>query len=155
MINDFGDNRLVANTVDGDADERPHPGRPDRSCRPGRSDRRGGRPGRRAKPPLKLLLATTRSRRTVKAGSPVVVRFAATAKASGTLTISRAGKTVKSLRFASRAGSNSVRWNGRAGKRARPPGAYRLVLKRDRHRRADGHDDDRPDGQAPLITACR
>jgi hypothetical protein len=68
-----------------------------------------------------------------------VVNCAATAKASSTLTVSRAGKHVTTLRFASRAGPNSVRWNGRVGNAT--AGAYRLVLK------AIG-----PDGQTATAT---
>jgi hypothetical protein len=70
-----------------------------------------------------------------------VVNCAATAKASSTLTVSRAGKHVTTLRFASRAGPNSVRWNGRVGTARSTAGAYRLVLK------AIG-----PDGQTATAT---
>jgi hypothetical protein len=131
VINDFGDNQLVANTVDGTATNHVVPAPP---AGPAGADGVAGAPGvagvagPAGEPALTLLLATSSSRRSVRAGSPVTVRFAATVAASSTLTISRAGKTLRTLRFASRAGSNAVRWNGRIGKARSPAGAYRLVL---------------------------
>jgi hypothetical protein len=135
VINDFGDNQLVANTVDGTATNNVAPAPP---AGPAGADGVAGAPGvagvggvtgPAGEPALKLLLATSSSRRSVRTGSPVTVRFAATAAASSTLTISRAGKTLRTVRFASRAGSNAVRWNGRIGNARSTPGAYRLVVK--------------------------
>jgi hypothetical protein len=126
VINDFGDNRLVANTVDGAPTNDLSPVAPVGPAGPAGTT---GAPGPAGEAAVKLLLATTLSRRFVLAGSPLVVHFAATAAASSTLTISRAGKTVRALRFASRAGSNAVRWNGRIGNARSTAGAYRLTLR--------------------------
>jgi hypothetical protein len=134
VINDVGDNQLVANTVDGTATN-PAPAPPAGPAGAAGATGIGGVAG----PPgvagpageaaVELLLATSSSRRTVRAGSAVVVRFAATAAASSTLTISRAGKTLRRLRFKSRAGSNAVRWNGRIGNARTTAGTYTLTLK--------------------------
>jgi hypothetical protein len=129
VINDYGTNQLVANTADGTATNELAPVPP---AGPAGADGAAGAPGAAGpagEPAIKLLLATTSSRRTVRAGSAVRVNFVASAAASSTLTVSRAGKRVTTLRFASRAGSNSVRWNGRVGKARSTTGVYRLVLK--------------------------
>jgi hypothetical protein len=128
VINDFGDNRLVANTVDGTPTNDLSPVAPTGPAGPAGTPGAPGAAGPAGEAAVKLLLATTSSRRAARAGSPVIVNFAATAKASTTLTISRAGRHVTTLRFASRAGSNSVRWNGRVGNARSTAGAYRLVL---------------------------
>jgi hypothetical protein len=141
VINDFGDNRMIGNTVDGTATTDLSPVAPAGPPGPAGTAGTPGVAGPAGEAAVKLLLATTRSRRTVRAGSPVVVNYAATAEAASTLTVSRAGKHVTTLRFSSRAGSNSVRWNGRVGNARSTAGAYRLVLK------AIG-----PDGQTATAT---
>jgi hypothetical protein len=132
VINDFGNNRFVANTVDGVATNNLAPVPAAGPSGAGGAAGVAGTPGvvgPAGEPALKLLLATSSSRRTVRTGSAVVVRFVATAAASGTLSISRAGKTLRRLRFKSRAGSNAVRWNGRIGNARSTVGAYRLTLR--------------------------
>jgi hypothetical protein len=128
VINDYGTNQLVANTADGAATNHLAPVPPAGPAGAGGAAGALGVAGPAGEPTIKLLLATASSRRAVRAGSPVNVNFAATAAASSTLTVSRAGKRVTTLRFASRAGSNSVRWNGRVGKARSTAGAYRLTL---------------------------
>jgi hypothetical protein len=132
VINDFGNNQLVGNTVDGTATNNLAPVSPAGPAgAQGVAGKSGvaGVAGPAGEPAIKLLLATSSSRRTVLAGSAVVVRFVATAAASSTLTISRAGKTLRRLRFASRAGSNAIRWNGRIGNARSSAGKYRLTLR--------------------------
>jgi hypothetical protein len=135
VINDFGNNRFAANTVDGAATNNlapvPPAGPPGAAGAAGPAGAAGtpGVAGPAGAPAFKLLLATSSSRRTVRKGAAVTVRFAATAAASCTLTISRSGKTLRRLRFASRAGSNAVRWNGRIGTARSSAGAYTLTLR--------------------------
>lgn len=124
-INDFGDNRLIANSSDGAATNNLGP-----KVVPGPAGAAGpvGPQGPQGEPAIKLLLAASQSSVAGKAGKAVLFSYAATANAKSTLTILKGTKKVATVTGTSKAGANTIRWNGKAGKKAAAAGAYKLVL---------------------------
>lgn len=128
-ITDFGDNRLIANAADGAPTARlgesPVAGPPGPAGPAGPA----GATGPRGEPAIKLLLAGATSRLKAKRGRTVALSYAATAAATSTLTISRGAKRIATVRARAKEGANTIRWNGRQGKRAAAAGAYTLRLR--------------------------
>ncbi len=130
-INDFGDNRLIANTDDGAATKDLGP--KVTQAAPGATGPQGpqgpqGVQGPQGEPAIKLLLAASQSSVAAKAGKAVAFSYAATASAKSTLTILKGTKKIATVTGTSKAGANTIRWNGKAGKKAAAAGAYKLVL---------------------------
>jgi hypothetical protein len=75
-----------------------------------------------------LLLASAQSSLALKAGKAVTLSYAATAAAKSTLTITKGAKRIATVTGNSKAGANTIRWNGKAGKKAAAAGAYKLTL---------------------------
>jgi hypothetical protein len=128
-INDFGDNQLMANTADGSAtaDVAPNHIAP----APGAAGPAGppGPAGKQGDPGVKLLVAVSDSTLSAKAGARVALSFLTTAAGSGTLRILNGSKTVATVHGKARSGANTIRWNGRIGKKAATAGTYRLSLR--------------------------
>lgn len=129
VINDFGDNRLIANTVDGTATNDLGPAAPTGPAGPAGPTGAQGPAGAAGTPALELLLAASSSRLAVKAGRTIALRYASTAPARSTLTVRRAGKVVATVRATAVKGANTITWSGRIGKTRAPAGAYRLTVK--------------------------
>jgi hypothetical protein len=130
-INDFGDNRLIGNTADGSPTKDLNPTRNAAvagSTGPAGPQGPQGVPGPQGEPAIKLLLAASQSSLALKAGKQVTLSYAATAVAKSTLTITKGAKKIATVTGSSRAGSNTIRWNGKAGKKAAAAGAYTLTL---------------------------
>ncbi|WP_157592102.1 hypothetical protein [Solirubrobacter soli] len=120
QINDYGDNHLIANTADGVATKdlsTPGPAGPAGPAGP------TGAQGPQGEPATKLLLATPGTKLAVKTGRVLTLRYAATAAADTTLTVTRGGKTVATVRTTSNEGANVIRWKARAA-----TGTYALKL---------------------------
>jgi hypothetical protein len=128
VINDFGDNRLIANTVDGTATRDLGPARTGPAGPAGPTGAQGPS-GAAGTPALELLVAASRSRLAVKAGRSISLTYASTAPARTTLIVSRAGKAVATVRATAVKGANTITWTGRIGKTRAPAGAYRLTVK--------------------------
>lgn len=138
-IFDYGDNRLAANADDGDAtgDLSPKVTLPAPVAGPqGEAGAAGpagpagspGNPGAPGEPALKLLLAASQPSLAFKAGKQVTFSYASTAAAKSTLTILKGTKAIATVTAASKAGANTIRWNGKAGKKKAAAGTYRLTL---------------------------
>jgi hypothetical protein len=130
-INDYGDNRLIANTNDGVATKDLGPAKLVQAAPvPGPTGATGpqGAQGPQGEPAIKLLLAASQSSLAGKAGKQVVVSYAATAPAKSTLTVLKGAKKIATVTGTSKAGANSLRWNGKAGKKAAATGSYKLVV---------------------------
>ena len=137
-ITDYGDNRLIANDADGAATTvlgppLPAPG-PTGAAGPSGPAGANGAPGPQGpagpqgEPAIKLLLAASQPRLAAAAGKRVAISYAATAPGTSTLTITRSGKKVATVRGSAKAGANVIRWNGRAGRKAAAKGRYKLTL---------------------------
>jgi len=142
-IDDAGGNLLTGNGTDGaptsrsgvprdGADGAPGPaGAPGAPGAPGPAGVPGapGPAGAPGTPALRLLLATPRARLSARAGRRVSVPYLATAPGATTLTVRRGTRAVATVRRRAGAGRNAITWSGRIGRRAAPPGAYRLMLR--------------------------
>jgi hypothetical protein len=131
VSNDFGDNRLIANTDNGKATNDLSPVAPSGPTGPaGQTGATGaqGTAGVAGTPALELLLAASNTKLTARAGKAVALRYASTAAARTRLTVTRAGKTVATVRGTAAKGANSVTWNGLIGKTRAPAGTYRLSV---------------------------
>ena len=123
-INDYGDNRLIANTNDGAATKNlgtsvlgsPGPAGPQGPA--GAT----GPAGAKGDPAIKLLIAAAGDLQG-KAGKTVALRYAATAAGASTLTIKKGSKTVATVRGKARAGKNTLSF------KAAKKGAYKLTLR--------------------------
>jgi hypothetical protein len=135
-INDFGDNHVVGNTVDGAPTN--HVG----VTAPAGPAGATGPAGPQGEPAVKLLVVASATRLVARAGKRVSLRYLSTVAATSTLHVRRAGKRVATVRAAARSGANTISWNGRIGKKAARAGSYRLTL------RAVG-----ADGQSDTTTA--
>ncbi|HEY6889433.1 MAG TPA: collagen-like protein, partial [Solirubrobacter sp.] len=132
VINDYGDNRLIANTADGAATNdlsTAAPTGPTGPAGPTGATGAQGPAGVEGKPAIALLLATSSAKLTARSGFAIGLRYASTAAATTKLTVTRAGKTVATVRGTAAKGANAIRWNGRIGKTRAPAGTYRLALK--------------------------
>ena len=78
---------------------------------------------------LELLVATSRSRLAVKTGRTVSLRYASTAPARSTLTVSDADQIRRDGPRHRGQGRETITWTGRTGKRPAPAGDYRLTVK--------------------------
>jgi hypothetical protein len=130
-INDYGDNRLIGNTADGTPTKSLAP--VVNAAVPGPAGPQGpqgvaGAQGPQGEPALKLLLASSQSSLALKAGKAVTLSYAATAAAKSTLTITKGKKKIATVTGNSKAGANTIKWNGKAGKKAAAAGAYKLTL---------------------------
>jgi hypothetical protein len=133
-INDYGDNRLVGNSADGTPTKNLTPAV--NAAVPGPAGPEGpqgvagvaGPAGPQGEPALKLLLASSQSSLALKAGKAVTLSYAATAAAKSTLTITKGTKKIATVNGNSKAGANTIKWNGKAGKKAAAAGAYKLTL---------------------------
>ena len=138
-ITDMDDNVVKGNGTDGspttvEARVDPTPG----PAGPTGAQGAAGAPGAQGPTgPLatELIVAVSSSAMRKRAGAPVTVAYAATARGATTLTVKRGKRTVATVRKTAKKGRNTISWNGRtAGKRAKA-GSYRLSL---RTRGADG-----------------
>jgi hypothetical protein len=132
-INDFGDNRLAGNTDDGAATTDLDPPTPLPAAVAGPMGPQGaqgvqGTQGVHGEPALKLLLAPSQSSVAFKAGKQVTLGYAATAAATSTLTILKGTKKIATVTGSSKVGANTIKWNGKAGRKAATAGAYKLTL---------------------------
>ncbi|MDA0163728.1 collagen-like protein [Solirubrobacter ginsenosidimutans] len=134
VINDYGDNRLIGNTADGTPTKNlatvvnaavPGPAGPEG---PQGVPGVAGPIGPQGEPALKLLLASSQSSLALKAGKAVTLSYASTAAAKSTLTITKGKKQIATVTGSSKAGANTIKWNGKAGKKAAAAGAYKLTL---------------------------
>ncbi|HEY6889434.1 MAG TPA: right-handed parallel beta-helix repeat-containing protein [Solirubrobacter sp.] len=130
-INDYGDNRLIGNTADGTPTKNLAPAV--NAAVPGPAGPQGpqgvaGPVGPQGEPALKLLLASSQSSLALKAGKAVTLSYAATAAAKSTLTITKGAKKIATVTATSKAGANTIKWNGKAGRKAAAAGAYKLTL---------------------------
>jgi len=75
---------------------------------------------------LQLLLASERMK--ARAGRSVNLRVVTTAASTGTLVITRRGRTVARVAKKLLAGANTITWNGRIGVRKARAGRYGLIL---------------------------
>jgi 6-phosphogluconolactonase (cycloisomerase 2 family) len=76
----------------------------------------------------RLLIAVDTTRLKAKRGRSVPLRFLATSPANATLTVTRGSKQVAATTTSVAAGLNTVRWNGRDGRKAATPGTYRMTV---------------------------
>jgi hypothetical protein len=76
-----------------------------------------------------LLVALPSARMTSVAGRRLTVRYLATADATSTMFVRRAGKTIAKVNAPAHRGINRIVWNGKAGKRTAKPGRYKLTLR--------------------------
>jgi hypothetical protein len=130
-INDFGDNRLIGNTADGTPTKNLTP--IVSAAAPGPAGLQGaqgvaGPQGQQGEPALKLLLAAATPSIAGKAGKTVAFSYASTAAAKSTLTILKGAKKIATVTGSSKAGANTIKWNGKAGKKKAAAGAYKLLL---------------------------
>ena len=84
-----------------------------------------GPPGEAA---IKLMVAAVPRAMAARAGSRVRLAYVSTAGARATLAVRKGARTVATVRAATRAGRNTISWNGRVGKRRAKAGAYSLAL---------------------------
>jgi hypothetical protein len=115
-IDDYGDNRLIGNTADGT---------PTKNLAPVVNASPQGLQG---EPALKLLLAAATPSIAGKAGKTVAFSYASTAAAQSTLTILKGAKKIATVKGNSKAGANTIKWNGKAGSKKAAAGAYKLLL---------------------------
>jgi hypothetical protein len=133
-INDYGDNRLIANTADGTPTKNLSP--VVSAAAPGPVGPQGpqgasgvaGPTGPQGEPALKLLLAAATPSIAGKAGKTVAFSYASTAAAKSTLTILKGAKKIATVKGSSKAGANTIKWNGKAGSKKAAAGAYKLLL---------------------------
>ena len=69
------------------------------------------------------MLATSATKVAAKFGRVLALRYAATAAADTTLSVTRGGKTVATVHSTAKDGANTIRWRARAA-----VGSYRLTL---------------------------
>ena len=75
-----------------------------------------------------MLLAASQPKLAFISGKQVVFSYAATAPAKSTLTITKGKKKIATVSGTSKAGANTIRWNGKAGRKAVAAGVYKLTL---------------------------
>ena len=92
-IADYGDNRLIANTADGAAAQSLAAATVQGSPGPQGPAGPAGPQGAKGDPAIKLLIAAASDSLTAKAGAKVALRYAATADAASTLTVTLGKKT--------------------------------------------------------------
>jgi hypothetical protein len=121
VIETYGDNVVVGNTVDGT------PTTTHTNVGPQGPVGAAGPQGPAGEAATKLMLALPAARLKARAGKRVALRYAATAAGRATLHVSRRGKRVASVRATAQAGRNTIRWSGKV--RRKPVATGRYVLK--------------------------
>jgi hypothetical protein len=76
----------------------------------------------------KLMVELTAPKLTTQLGKAVSVKYLATAQAAGTLEVRKGRKLVATIKGKAGEGTNTIKWNGKAGKKAAPVGSYALSL---------------------------
>jgi hypothetical protein len=137
-ITDAGDNAMSANTDNGAAtttlDDAPAAvAGPEGPAGPQGPAGAPGPAGPQGEPAVRLMVALPVVTMSSRAGRAVTLRYASTAAAASTLTVTRGARTVAAVRKAAKAGRNAIRWKGTKRK-----GRYRLTLDT---RGADGQSD--------------
>ena len=130
-INDWGDNHVSGNTVDGAPTAllgAPETGPAGATGPAGLTGPTGttGADGATGPVALQLLLASERMK--ARAGRSVKLRLVTTVASSGRLTVTRGGRTVARVSKKLAAGANTITWNGKVGARKARAGRYRLIL---------------------------
>jgi RTX calcium-binding nonapeptide repeat (4 copies) len=77
--------------------------------------------------PAFVLVAVDR-RLTGKRGKRVAFRYVSTLGGAATLVVRRGGRSITTIRAITKAGVNTIAWNGKRGKRKAAKGAYALTL---------------------------
>jgi Periplasmic copper-binding protein (NosD) len=127
VIDSLGGNRIAGNAVDGTPTHTWPDGPPGPQGPAGAQGVAG--PQGPARPATRLLVALPSARMTSVAGRRLTVRYLATADATSTMFVRRAGKTIAKVNAPAHRGSNRIVWNGKAGKRTAKPGRYKLTLR--------------------------
>jgi hypothetical protein len=145
VIDTFADTRIYGNTTDGTPTNvlgtgTPGPGGPQGPAGAqgpagpaGETGPQGpaglaGANGAAGEPALKLLLAVTSPKLSVKSGKAVKLSYLATAPATSTLEVRKGRKLVARVRGKAKSGRNAIKWNGKAGRKAARAGRYTLKL---------------------------
>jgi hypothetical protein len=87
-----------------------------------------GATGPQGPPAFKLVVVPVNSKLHARAGKRVPFAYVATTDAKVTLEVLKKSKRVAQLTGSARTGANKLTWNGKAGRKAAPPGAYTLRL---------------------------
>jgi DNA-binding beta-propeller fold protein YncE len=87
-----------------------------------------GAPGPAGAAADRLFLAAVDRRLRSRRGRAVTLRYVATAASTVTLEVRRGKVKVATVRGRAKPGSNTIRWNGKQGRRAAARGAYKLTL---------------------------
>jgi Periplasmic copper-binding protein (NosD) len=131
VIDSLGGNSIVGNVVDGTPTHTLPDGAPGPQGPAGPQGGAGpqGPAGPAGEPATRLRVALPSARLTSLAGRRLTVRYLATANATSTMFVRRAGKTIAKVNAPAHRGINRIVWNGKAGKRTAKPGRYKLTLR--------------------------
>jgi hypothetical protein len=122
VIESYGDNRVVGNTADGT------PTTTHTNVGPQGPIGATGPQGPAGEPAVRLLLALPVAALKARAGKRVALRYAATAAGRAELEIRRRAKRVATVRGTAKAGTNTIRWNGKVRRKPAAAGRYTLKL---------------------------
>lgn len=127
LIEAFSDNRVVGNGTDGTPTSTrgaPAAGAPGAQGPAGPA----GPAGPQGPAAFKLLLAPVSTSLNGLSGRSVALSYVVTTAAKARLIVVKGSKTIATARSSARTGRNTIRWNGRQGRRAAKPGSYELFL---------------------------
>lgn len=124
LIEAFADNRIVGNGTDGTPTSTR--GAPPAGA-PG-AQGPAGPAGPQGPAAFKLLLAPVSTSLSGLSGRSVALSYVVTTAAKARLIVVKGNTTVATARSSARTGRNTIRWNGRQGRRAAKPGSYDLFL---------------------------
>jgi hypothetical protein len=133
VIDSFSDTRVFGNAANGTPTNDLGPGGvgPQGPAGPQGDPGPQGLPGLNGaagQPAVKLLLAIPLTKVTAKRGKTVKLGYLTTAGAKSTLEVRKGKKVVATVKGAAKEGRNTIKWNGKVGRKAAAAGNYTLVL---------------------------
>jgi hypothetical protein len=122
VIESYGDNRVVGNTVDGT------PSTTHTNVGPQGPIGATGPQGPAGEAATKLMVALPVTSLKARAGRRIALRYAATAAGRAALQIRRGAKRIATVRGTAKAGVNTIRWSGKVRRTPVAAGRYKLTL---------------------------
>ena len=77
----------------------------------------------------RLMIASFLDALSARSGKPVLLRYVSTTSATVILEVFKGSRRVAAVSGRAREGRNTIRWNGKAGRKAAAAGSYKLVLR--------------------------
>ena len=130
IIDSFGDNRVYGNAADGAPTNMLNvaPAGPPGPVGPSGPAAPNAPVAAQAEPAYKLLVGLPSKGLTARVGRGVRIDYLSTNAAAATLQIRKGSRVIATVKASARTGRNTIKWNGKAGRKKAAAGKYTLTL---------------------------